>query len=173
MNVRKPFKVSFYLTLIMAVILMSQFHYDPPANPDSGGWGNFRLGLLQSLAQSPPIPTQLPVRGALNITSTATGIALALPSATTQPGVRNYVYQVRCMNYAPTASVITLYSSSATVASVVAYLNCPASMAAMGGEGIFNPPIVLAVNAALVVTASTTTGTGTNVYVNAQGYTAR
>lgn len=169
MTVRKPFRYGVLLVLILA--FASQVHIQMPTRHDP--YGSLDWGAGSVFAQSPPIPTQLPVRGVVNVTSTGTGSLLTLPSATTQPGVRNYVYQVKCMNYTSGAAVATLYSSSATVATVVGYVNCPASMAAMGGDGFFNPPLVLAVNAALVVTVSTTNGTTNNAYLNASGFTAR
>lgn len=121
-------------------------------------------------AQTPPIPTVIPVIGASQITS-ATSVSMISSPGT---ALRNYIYSVRCMNFVNSAAIMTIYTSSTTVASTKAYLNCPPSAQGVSyAELIFNPPLRLDLAANLVVATVTTTGVAQNIFANASGYTSR
>lgn len=120
-------------------------------------------------AQTPPIPSVIPVEGAVDITTASSSTVLGAPGTT----LRNYVYNINCINFVNSATVVVLSSSSTTTASVVKYLSCTPSALGQAPVIVFNPPLRLGLNGALVATVINTAGTGQRVFINATAYTAR
>ncbi len=147
--------------LLFALAIIAQVHRTQPI-PNQHLFDDALNFVPSAEAQVPPIPQAIPVTATATTTGAGAMDLLAAPAA----NLRNYVYQVFCVNTsASTQMVASLKDGSTTLA----YVSCPPAAAATPVN--FNPPLRQpTLGTKLTMTASTAT---TTAYFYMAGFTAR